>query len=79
VPESEKARSTKMGVRKLNQGMDSHMAYIAAVREMLATDGVTVDPAPAERAGREAMRALIAERMVTFGQAGQAFRHRGST
>jgi fructose-bisphosphate aldolase, class II len=78
VPESEKARSTKMGVRKLNQGMDSHMAYIAAVREMLATDGITVDPAPAERAGREAMRALIAERMVIFGQAGQAFRHRGS-
>jgi fructose-bisphosphate aldolase class II len=78
VPESEKARSTKMGVRKINQGMDSHMAYIAAVREMLATDGITVDPAPAERAGREAMRALIAERMVDFGQAGQAFRHRGS-
>jgi fructose-bisphosphate aldolase class II len=78
VPESEKARSTKMGVRKINQGMDSHMAYIAAVREMLATDGLTVDPAPAERAGREAMQALIAERMVTFGQAGQAFRHRGT-
>jgi fructose-bisphosphate aldolase class II len=77
VPESEKARSTKMGVRKINQGMDSHMAYIAAVRECLATDGITVDPAPAERAGREAMRGLIAERMVSFGQAGQAFRHRG--
>jgi len=78
VPESEKARSTRMGVRKINQGMDSHMAYIAAVREMLTTDGITVDPAPAERAGREAMQALVAERMVIFGQAGQAFRHRGS-
>lgn len=78
VPESEKARSAKLGVRKINQGMDSHMAYMAAVREMLATDGITVDPAPAERAGRDAMRSLIAERMVIFGQAGQAFRHRGS-
>jgi fructose-bisphosphate aldolase, class II len=65
VPESEKARSTKLGVCKINQGMDSQMAHMA------------VDPAPAERAGRDAMRVLIAERMVCLGQAGQALRHRG--
>ncbi len=72
VPEDEKARSTKLGVTKLNQGMDSHMAFMAAVRRSLAEDGVTVDPAPALRAGRASMTDLIAERMVVFGQAGHA-------
>lgn len=76
VPEDEKARATKLGVRKINQGMDSHMAYIAAVRTSLAEDGITVDPAPAERRGREAMQRMVAERMHVFGQAGQAYRHR---
>lgn len=72
VPEVEKARSTKLGVTKINQGMDSHMAFMAALRRSLANDGVTVDPAPALRVGREAMRDIIAERMVVFGQAGHA-------
>jgi fructose-bisphosphate aldolase class II len=76
VPEPEKARATKLGVRKINQGMDSHMAYAAAARRSLAQDGITVDPAPMQRAGRVAMQELIAERMHVFGQAGQAYRHR---
>ncbi|SDO36070.1 fructose-bisphosphate aldolase [Nakamurella panacisegetis] len=77
VPEDEKARSTKLGIRKLNQGMDSHMAYMAAARTFLATDVLTVDPAPFERAARQAMEQMVAERMHVFGQAGQAYRHRG--
>ncbi|RYZ31561.1 MAG: ketose-bisphosphate aldolase, partial [Propionibacteriaceae bacterium] len=76
VPESEKARSTKLGVRKINQGMDSHMAFAAAVRRYLDEDGVNVDPALYERRGRVAMQQLVAERMRVFGQAGQASRHR---
>jgi fructose-bisphosphate aldolase, class II len=76
VPESEKARASKLGVRKINQGMDSHMAYAAAARRSLAEDGITVDPAPFQRAGREAMRGIVADRMHVFGQAGQAYRHR---
>ncbi|WP_024287288.1 ketose-bisphosphate aldolase [Cellulomonas sp. KRMCY2] len=72
VPEDEKARSTKLGVTKINQGMDSHMAFMAEVRRSLATDGLTADPAPALRAGRRAMTDLIAERMEVFGQAGHA-------
>jgi len=78
VPEEEKARSTKLGIRKINQGMDSHMAYAAAARRSLAEDGITVDPAPFERAGREAMQRIVAERMHVFGQAGQARRHRSA-
>ncbi|MCI0156464.1 ketose-bisphosphate aldolase [Leifsonia shinshuensis] len=76
VPEDEKARSTQLGIRKINQGMDSHMAYSAAARKSLAEDGITVDPAPFQRAAREAMQAIVAERMQVFGQAGQAYRNR---
>ncbi len=72
VPEDEKARSTELGVTKLNQGMDSHMAYMAALRTQLADDGMTVDPAPALAKGREAMQSMVAERMHVFGQAGHA-------
>ena len=76
VPEEEKARSTKLGVRKINQGMDSHMAFAAAVRSYLDEDGINVDPALYERRGRVAMQQIVAERMQVFGQAGQAGRHR---
>ncbi len=72
VPEEEKARSTKLGVTKINQGMDSHMAFMAALRTHLATDRISADPAPALRRGRQAMQDLIEERMVIFGQAGHA-------
>jgi fructose-bisphosphate aldolase, class II len=75
VPEDEKARSTKMGIRKINQGMDSHMAFTAAVRSSLGQDGITVDPAPYERQGRVAMQNIVAERMHVFGQAGHAKDH----
>ena len=77
VPEDEKARSTKLGIRKINQGMDSHMAYMAAARTFLVQDGLAADPAPFERVARQAMEKLVAERMHVFGQAGQAYRHRG--
>ncbi|WP_454294334.1 ketose-bisphosphate aldolase [Salana multivorans] len=72
VPEEEKARSTKLGVTKINQGMDSHMAYAAAMRTALAADPLAADPAPAARAGRAAMADIVAERMAVFGQAGRA-------
>ncbi|MGX5681033.1 ketose-bisphosphate aldolase [Schumannella luteola] len=72
VPEEEKARSTKLGVTKINQGMDSHMAYAAAMRTALAADRLAADPAPAASAGRQAMSELIAERMGVFGQAGRS-------
>lgn len=76
VPEPEKARSTKLGIRKINQGMDSHMAFTAAVRSSLDEDGLNVDPALYERRGRVAMQQIVADRMHVFGSAGQAGRHR---
>jgi fructose-bisphosphate aldolase class II len=76
VPETEKARSTKLGIRKINQGMDSHMAYTAAVRTYLDEDGIGCDPALYGSRGRVAMQQMVADRMDVFGQTGQAHRHR---
>lgn len=75
VPEDEKARSTKLGIRKINQGMDSHMAFTAAVRSYLDEDRINVDPALYESRGRVAMQTIVAERMGVFGQAGHAGDH----
>jgi fructose-bisphosphate aldolase class II len=72
VPEDEKARSISLGVRKLNQGMDSHLAFTGAVRQALATDGLNVDPGLYLRPAREAMQALLETRMRIFGQAGHS-------
>jgi fructose-bisphosphate aldolase class II len=72
VPDAEKVRSVAMGVRKINQGMDSHLAFTGAVREALGTDLLNVDPAGYTRPGREAMQRMVAARMRVFGQAGHA-------
>ncbi|GGL30190.1 ketose-bisphosphate aldolase [Phycicoccus endophyticus] len=72
VPDEEKERSVSMGVRKINQGMDSHLAFTGAVREALARDGLSVDPAQYLGQGRQAMQDLVAVRMRLFGQAGRA-------
>jgi fructose-bisphosphate aldolase class II len=72
VPDHEKVRSIAMGVRKINQGMDSHLAFTGAVRASLGTDGVNVDPAPYLAGGRRAMQRIVAGRMERFGQAGHA-------
>jgi len=72
VPMAAKVQAVAAGIRKINQGMDSHLAFTAAVRKTLAADGDAVDPATYLRAGRLAMRDLIAERMSAFGSAGQA-------
>lgn len=72
VPMADKVRAVAAGVRKINQGIDSHLAFTAAVRKALAADGEAVDPASYLRAGREAMRDLVAERMTAFGSAGKA-------
>ncbi|WP_377645294.1 ketose-bisphosphate aldolase [Oryzobacter terrae] len=79
VPDEEKVRSITMGVRKINQGMDNHLAFTGAVREFLGTDGLTVDPAPYLDLGRVAMQQMVAARMRLFGQAGRAGDLRGVT
>ena len=67
VPDEEKVRSIAMGVRKINQGMDSHLAFTGAAREALGTNPLNVDPAYYLRPGREAMQRMVAHRMRLFG------------
>lgn len=76
VSDEEKVRSIARGVRKINQGIDSQLAFTGAVRETLATDTLSVDPAGYQRAGRLAMQRIVARRMRIFGQAGHAGDHR---
>ncbi|TDD65921.1 ketose-bisphosphate aldolase [Jiangella aurantiaca] len=76
VADEEKVRAVKLGIRKINQGMDHYLAFTAGVREALAADPVSVDPAVYLAAGRESAQRLLEERMVLFGQAGQASRYR---
>ena len=48
--------------------MGSHMAYIAAVRTALSEDGMTADPSPALKLGREAMQAMVTLRCSSSGR-----------
>ncbi|MDX6230814.1 MAG: fructose-bisphosphate aldolase, class [Frankiales bacterium] len=66
VPIAEKIRAGSLGIRKINQGMDSHMAFTAAVRESMAADPQAVDPAFYLASARVEMSALIAARMLDF-------------
>jgi fructose-bisphosphate aldolase class II len=72
TPDEEKVRAIALGIRKINQGMDSHLAFTAAVRAQLGTDPVNVDPSRYLSAGRTAMFEIVAARMRLFGQAGHA-------
>lgn len=74
VPDAEKARATRLGIRKINQGMDHYMAFTAGVRTALHEDRADVDPASYLAAGRVSAQRLLEERMELFGQAGQAHR-----
>lgn len=70
VPSSEKIRAGALGIRKINQGMDSHMAFTAAIREHLDADRMAVDPAFYLTPARTEMSSLVAQRMREF--AGQS-------
>lgn len=77
VPDDEKPRAISMGIRKVNQGMDSHLAFTAGVRKHLAHEGMDVDPATYLNPGREAMFNIVRARMDLFGQTGQSHRYAG--
>ncbi|WP_238335733.1 ketose-bisphosphate aldolase [Serinicoccus kebangsaanensis] len=59
------------GIRKINQGTDSHLAWTAALRERLRDAPHEVEPSVAVGAGMEAMSSMVATRMQQFGSAGK--------
>ena len=72
VPVEEIQRGIEHGVRKINVDTDARLAMTGAVRKVLAETPGEYDPRAYLRPARAAMKAVYAERMTQFGQAGHA-------
>lgn len=72
VPVTEIQRGIAHGVRKINVDTDGRLAITAAVREAVVEARADFDPRRVTRVARQGMRAIVAERMRQFGQAGHA-------
>jgi fructose-bisphosphate aldolase class II len=72
VPVEEIQRGIRSGVRKINVDTDSRMAITGAIRKVFAETPEKFDPRDYLAPARDAMKKLVMERMVQFGQAGWA-------
>lgn len=72
VPVEEIKLGIRNGVRKINVDTDNRLAMTAAIREVFATAPEKFDPREYLGPAREAMKAICVDRMVAFGQAGNA-------
>lgn len=72
VPVEEIQRGIKHGVRKINVDTDNRMAMTGAVRKVLWESPEKFDLRDWMKPARAAMQQVCKERMVAFGQAGQA-------
>jgi fructose-bisphosphate aldolase class II len=72
VPVEEIQRGIKHGVRKINVDTDNRLAMTGAIREVFANKPGEFDPRKYLGPAREAMRKVCVDRMVAFGQAGNA-------
>jgi len=72
VPVAQILKGIEHGVRKVNIDTDGRLAITAATREALNDEPGNWDPRHVGKAGRAAMRGLVAERMLALGMAGHA-------
>ena len=72
VPVSEIQEGIKNGVRKINVDTDNRLAMSVAIRKVFQENPSEFDLRKFMAPAREAMKKVVAERMVQFGQAGQA-------
>jgi len=72
VPIEEIQLGIKNGVRKINVDTDNRLAMTGAVRKVLMESPEKFDPRDYLKPAREAMKKVVAQRMVQFGQAGHA-------
>lgn len=72
VPIEEIQRGIKHGVRKINVDTDNRMAITGAIRKIFKDKPDEFDPRSYLKPAREAMKKIVKERMISFGQAGQA-------
>ncbi len=79
VPVEEIQRGIKNGVRKINVDTDNRLAITGAIRKVFATKKSEFDPRKYMGMARDAMKQVCIDRMVAFGQAGQASKIRPVT
>jgi len=72
VPIAEIQLGIKNGVRKINVDTDNRMAITAAIRKVFFESPEKFDPRDYLKPARDAMKKVVAERMIAFGQAGNA-------
>ncbi len=72
VPVEEIQRGIKHGVRKINVDTDNRLAITGAIRKVLEEKPADFDPRSYLKPAREAMKEVCKDRMVAFGQGGQA-------
>lgn len=72
VPVEAIQRGIRSGVRKVNVDSDNRLAMTGAIRRVFAEHPEEFDPRKYLGPARDAMKAVVVERMVAFGQAGHA-------
>jgi len=72
VPVEEIQRGIKHGVRKINVDTDNRLAMTGAIRKVFAENPAEFDPRGYLGPAREAMKKVCVDRMIAFGQAGNA-------
>ena len=78
VPVEEIQRGIKHGVRKINVDTDNRLAITGAIRQVLAESPEKFDPRDYLKPARAAMKKVCVDRMVAFGQAGNAAKFRSA-
>ncbi len=79
VPIAEIQKGIQHGVRKINVDTDNRLAITGAIRKVFAESPEKFDPRDYLGPAREAMKKVVAERMVQFGQAGWASKIRAKS
>lgn len=72
VPVEEIQRGIKNGVRKVNVDTDNRLAITGAIRKVFTEKPDKFDPRDYLKPAREAMKKVCIDRMIAFGQAGNA-------
>jgi len=72
VPVEEIQLGIRNGVRKINVDTDNRLAITGAIRKVFAEAPEKFDPRDYMKPAREAMKKVVMQRMIQFGQAGHA-------
>jgi fructose-bisphosphate aldolase class II len=72
VPDQQIEEAIIRGIGKVNVNTENCVAYTKAVRNFLEVDKYTTDPRAYQRIGREAMQAVVREKIQLFGSSGKA-------